>query len=114
MLIKDLARYIVHKCVDDGYPVTNLQLQKILYLLEAGGYSRTGARFETWAFGPCVPEIYYNYAYYGAMPISDKIGDAPEIDAVDKIAIDILIENTRTMLPWELNDAIRIREDMRA
>ena len=28
----DLSKYIVSKCVKDGHPVSNLQLQKILYL----------------------------------------------------------------------------------
>ena len=30
----DLSRYIVSKCISDGHPITNLQLQKILYFIQ--------------------------------------------------------------------------------
>ena len=30
----DLSKYIVSKCVKDGHPVSNLQLQKILYYIQ--------------------------------------------------------------------------------
>ena len=30
----DIARYIINKCIDLGRPVSNLQLQKILYYVQ--------------------------------------------------------------------------------
>lgn len=29
-----LARYIINKCAEDEHPITNLQLQKILYYVQ--------------------------------------------------------------------------------
>ena len=30
----DIAKYIIDKCIDDEMPISNLQLQKILYYLQ--------------------------------------------------------------------------------
>ena len=30
----DLAKYILQKCIDDSRPISNLQLQKILYYVQ--------------------------------------------------------------------------------
>ena len=30
----DLSKYIISKCVRDGHPISNLQLQKILYYIQ--------------------------------------------------------------------------------
>ena len=30
----DLSKYIVYKCITDGRPISNMQLQKILYYIQ--------------------------------------------------------------------------------
>lgn len=30
----DLSKYIVYKCITEGQPISNLQLQKILYYIQ--------------------------------------------------------------------------------
>ena len=54
-----LAKYIVQKCYQDGHPISNLQLQKILYFLQIMyGRSTEGKEllfqddFEAWPYGP--------------------------------------------------------------
>lgn len=35
-----LAQYVVTKCVHDGCPISNLQLQKILYFIQAAALKK--------------------------------------------------------------------------
>lgn len=61
----DLSKYIVSKCVTDGHPISNLQLQKILYYIQKDFLQRDEVAFsdniEAWQFGPVVPNVYYHY-----------------------------------------------------
>lgn len=61
-----LAKYIVTKCVRDCCPISNLQLQKILYFIQVDALKTTGEpaflnNIEAWQFGPVVPEVYYYF-----------------------------------------------------
>ena len=101
----DLSRYIVSKCISDGHPITNLQLQKILYFIQRD-YLEHGKKafydgIEAWKFGPVVPAVYYHYCGFGAMPISNSFKTAP-IDNRDKACIDPIIESKRVLKPWDL------------
>ena len=42
----DFAKYIVKKCIDDGHPISNLQLQKILYYIQKDFLRRGDIAFE--------------------------------------------------------------------
>ena len=59
----DLSKYIVSKCINDGYPISNLQFRKILYYIQKDFLSRDDLAFsdgiEAWQFGPVVPNVYY-------------------------------------------------------
>lgn len=52
----DLANYIVDKCIKDNVPITNLQLQRILYFVQKDFLKRGSPAFldeiEAWEFGP--------------------------------------------------------------
>ena len=65
----DLSKYIVAKCIEDGLPISNLQLQKILYYIQKDFLKRDEMAFpddiEAWQFGPVVPNVYYYYCGYG-------------------------------------------------
>lgn len=41
----DLSKYIVSKCVIDGHPISNLQLQKILYYIQKDFLQRDEVAF---------------------------------------------------------------------
>ena len=41
----DLSKYIVSKCVTDGHPISNLQLQKILYYIQKDFLQRDEVAF---------------------------------------------------------------------
>ena len=65
-----MAAYIINKQVDDGYPISNLKLQKILYFVQAEFLvSKDEPCFdeviEAWDFGPVVESVYKEYAVHG-------------------------------------------------
>ena len=101
----DLSKYIVTKCVDDGCPISNLQLQKILYSIQIA-YLKDGNAifpelFEAWQFGPVVPESYYYFCGSGGMPITRRF-DEVTIDQHDRSICDPIIERKRIIAPWKL------------
>lgn len=101
----ELSKYIVTKCINDGKPISNLQLQKILYYIQRvflkQGEPAFSDTIEAWQFGPVVPNVYYYYCGFGAMPISilEKAPDLPEKDTME---INEIVEDKRTPFPWDL------------
>ena len=74
--VLDICRYIINYSNKQGYDISNLKLQKLLYLVQA--YFLIGSdehepcfveEIEAWDFGPVVPEAYHEYKRYGNMDI---------------------------------------------
>lgn len=101
----ELSKYIVTKCIRDGHPISNLQLQKILYYVQKAYLDNNSRAFideiEAWQFGPVVPSAYYRFSGFGAMPITLSYLDA-SIDPVDQQIIDPIVEEKRSKDPWDL------------
>lgn len=101
----DLANYIVGKCIKDNVPITNLQLQRILYFVQKDFLKRGSPAFsdeiEAWEFGPVVPNVYFYFCGFGAMPISMSRDAVPNL-STDKNIIDNIVENKRSLTPWEI------------
>ena len=109
----DLAKYILQKCIDDSRPISNLQLQKILYYVQGEFLKEDRKAFddpiEAWMFGLVVPSVYERYCMNGAMPIlgvpdwlkteEDKI---PEISEEVKKIVDKVAEAKRALSPWDM------------
>ena len=103
---KDVADRIVKKCARDGNPVTNLKLQQLLYLAktQGGELLRFADDTEAYPFGPCVPDVYYAYGHWGAMPIEPH--DPTETDSLPekaKARLDAVLDAYAGMMPWELH-----------
>lgn len=101
----DLSTYIVSKCIKDHSPISNLQLQKILYYIQKEFLKNDDIAFsddiEAWQFGPVVPNVYYRFCGFGSMPItniSEKIDF--QFDEQDLKKIDSIVEEKRTLYPW--------------
>lgn len=107
----DLSKYIVVKCDNDRHPISNLQLQKFLYYIQKEflkkGYGNAFADdIEAWQFGPVVPNVYYYFCGFGAMPItlfnqtynSDCLTYTPEALTL----INEIVEKKRELDPWDL------------
>lgn len=101
-----LAKYIVNKCTMDRNPISNLQLQKILYYIqvhELKKYNKLAFSdaIEAWQFGPVVPEVYYHFCGFGAMPIIARYNVfLSEIDHRNEV--DKIVDEKRVLKPWDL------------
>lgn len=94
----EVAKYTINKCIELGRPISNLQLQKILYYIQ-GEYMKKNhgevlfnESIEAWQYGPVVPNVYYEYNIYSASRIRDKQEEIGIID-YDKLIIDEVITN---------------------
>ncbi|MFQ9149743.1 MAG: Panacea domain-containing protein [Eubacteriales bacterium] len=100
----ELSKYIVTKCANDKCPITNLQLQKILYYIQKDYLSRNELAFddlfEAWQFGPVIRQVYYYFCGNGAMPIISKYDTV--IDKSDRCHVDPIVEEKRKLDPWDL------------
>lgn len=101
----DLANYIVDKCIKDGTPITNLQLQRILYFVQKSflkrGFRAFSDDIEAWRCGPVMPNVYFYFCGFGAMPIFISRDTVPNL-STDKNIIDNIVENKRSLTPWEI------------
>lgn len=89
--VTDVARHI---CERGGWKVSNLALQKILYLChmmyagQSGGDRLVDSAFEAWDMGPVVPSLYRRVKAFGADAIGDVFWDAQPIQ--DKKVLDVV------------------------
>lgn len=98
-------------------PISNLQLQKILYYLQ-GNYMKEFSKkafsdlIECWEYGPVVQKSWKIFSYYGREPIKNlgnnlKISDKEReliISVLRKyLSINVweLVEKTHQELPWK-------------
>lgn len=107
------ARYVLALCADEGTPVNNWRLQRILYALQ-GAFYRAFQRpcfsdaFEAWACGPVVPAVYYAYCAAGASPIARPAEDASACFAGDeKKTADEVIRQKGALHPWYLERDVK-------
>ena len=100
----NIAKYIIDKCTKDRDPISNLQLQKILYYIQREFLQQGAMAFsediEAWQFGPVVPEVYKQYCGFGALPI--RMRYVVTIQSSDKNIINPIIEMKRILNPWDM------------
>ncbi|MCD7957025.1 MAG: DUF4065 domain-containing protein [Lachnospiraceae bacterium] len=101
----DLSKYIICKCIKDNHPISNLQLQKILYYIQKEFLKHDSCAFsdeiEAWQFGPVVPVVYYYYCGFGSMTITSSYDDYV-IQPGDSIIVNQIVEEKRKLDPWTL------------
>lgn len=100
----EVAKYIVTKCCIENCPVTNLQIQKILYYIQRDFLKNGAVAFdddiEAWQFGPVVPEVYYYFCGNGSMRILTVYNN--NLNAAFTNKIDHIIVEKRELRPWDL------------
>jgi len=78
-----------------GWSLSNLELQKILYLAHMFHLGRTGeplvyGNFEAWDYGPVHPTLYHHAKMFGSSPVENifhsvpAIPDGPEAEILDE------------------------------
>lgn len=102
----DIAKYAVNRRYKLNKPISNLQLQKILYFLQLLFACDTNSllfsdQFEAWPYGPVIRDVYIEFSDCGGFPIrqsfSIDIGEEGLRSFLDA-GIDLLAEKS----PWEL------------
>jgi uncharacterized phage-associated protein len=115
-----VARYIIWWCNNNGYSISNLKLQKILYFVQAQFLVARGMpcfceEIQAWEYGPVVPEVYREYKAYGGgnipaferseRPMVIRAEDIPLIDDIISECVNYsassLVELTHNQSPWQ-------------
>jgi len=100
-------------CERGDWKVTNLQLQKILYLAQMvymgqnDGRRLADASFEAWDYGPVEPSVYRKVRMFGAGAIQDVFHEArPFKDTDDRKAL--LVQICDDLLPRKAGELVEI------
>ena len=80
MDVRNLANNLLNRSFEQKIPITNMKLLKLLYFvykkyLQDFSKSLFADRFETWDYGPVMPNIYQEFKKYGSSPIQDYFLD---------------------------------------
>lgn len=102
-----IADYIVARCINNGTPISNLQLNKILFFIQKCflNINKDGLfvdDFEAWQFGPVVPSVYYRYCGFGGASILLRPREVVELKPLESYYIDPIIDEKSKKNPWEL------------
>jgi uncharacterized phage-associated protein len=96
-------------CERKDWRVSNLELQKILYIaqmIHLGLYKRPliNERFEAWDYGPVVPEVYRQAKGFGSEPVRNVFHWVNPVSGIstEVSAINTAIELTKGMTPGQL------------
>lgn len=103
----EVAKYIVNLCLKHGRPVSNLRLQKIMYLANVYYIMKQNKPlieddFEAWKIGPIIPEVYWEYSIYANAPIIPFYKEDADIDSEKIKVVENLIINLSATEPWRL------------
>lgn len=82
--VQDVAEYVITYSEAKDYGISNLKLQKILYLIQAYSLIHTkkpcfSEDIEAWDFGPVIPEVYRKYKQFGSTDIQIRYRSLEEM-----------------------------------
>lgn len=97
-------------CETSGWKLSNLELQKILYLSHMIWLGRHEGKiplikeyFEAWDYGPVVPTLYHAAKVFGSSPVRNVFhGARDELSAEHKAGLDEAIRGTEGLRPGQL------------
>lgn len=104
----EVAKYIINKCIELNRPISNLQLQKILYYVQGeymkcnDGQPLFNNEIMAWQYGPVVPEVYYEYNKYCSNAIIFKECGEANFNVEDQSVVDSVISEKSKLNAWSL------------
>ena len=115
---KSVANYIIAYALKIGHPISNLQLQKILYYIQVHFLKNTGVPFfkddiEAWLIGPVIPNVYYQYAVFGPAPITIFNETDMDLDSKEQKELNQMLEMLSPKKQWNYmddNNQIRLQD----
>lgn len=101
------SKYI---CEKSGWRVSNLPLQKLLYLSQVeysgkfAGDRLVDTVFEAWDYGPVSPDLYHKVKMFGSEPVRDVFYDALRLreDSPRKQVLDDVCDAYLSIRPGKL------------
>lgn len=119
-----VANYIVTYAQANDSPISNLKLQKVLYLVQAAFLVEQqtelmSVTFSWWQYGPTVKDVYYNFRDRGALPITEPaqvLDDqdftyyTPELTNVPESVLKVLDNYLDIVLCYKTAYLIRLTE----
>lgn len=105
---RTISKYIINRCTLDNKPVSDLQLQKILYYIQVNFYRQFNApaflnRIVAKKYGPVVSDVYDEYRLFGAMPITLLYSGVEDVfNEEEKKIVDWVTDACREKNPWDL------------
>lgn len=102
--VNSAAEYI---CDKSGWTITQLSLQKILYLAHMVHLGRHNSplvqgKFEAWDYGPVHPSLYQKVKAFGAKPIPQVFWSSEAISGTVKEVLEDACENLLHLSPGQL------------
>ena len=87
-----IANYFVKKAKEDEVSITNMKLQKLVYIshgfhLAFFDEPLVVEKVQAWDYGPVIPEIYHGFKEYGSGPIEGYCSQWFRPDIVDDNSI---------------------------
>lgn len=111
--VMKIAEYVINKCTSDGYPISNMQLQNILYYIQESFLKNGTVAFpeeiEAWQFGPVVRQVYNRYCGFGALKICMNYNATENIRHSE--IIDRIVEEKRILFPWDVAEDIQASDN---
>lgn len=104
-----IAYAFVKKGIEDGAPVTQMKLQKMVYFaqgihLAVHGVPLIDDIIQAWKYGPVIPSIYQAYKSYGSSKITDTYRIMGKYNDVELLYLDNITKNTIDYTWSELKD----------
>lgn len=84
-----------------GWSLSNLEIQKLLYLAHMFHLGRTGGQplvtghFEAWDYGPVHPVVYQHVKVFGANPVGNVFHSVPDVH--DGLEVELLDDAVRKL-----------------
>jgi uncharacterized phage-associated protein len=105
--LDSVCKYI---CERGGWRLSNLQLQKILYMAQMyfmglnEGARLVDTRFEAWNYGPVSPTLYHKVKAFGSDPIKDVFFEARNFSKDDerRLVLNEVCDDLLSKRPGEL------------
>lgn len=100
-------------CERGGWGVTNLQLQKMLYMTQMGymglhsGARLADAEFEAWDYGPVEPNLYRKVRMFGSSPVQNVFFQARPFKPDDE-RLEFIVNATDRLLKLRPGDLVDI------
>ncbi|MEA5425834.1 MULTISPECIES: Panacea domain-containing protein [Arcicella] len=113
-----IASKFVNRAIDNGKPVTQMKLQKMLYIahglhLVYSGKPLINENIEAWKYGPVIPQVYNYYKNWGNQPIVEPTLIGALSNQAIVLKLDVLCDSAEQAidLTWNITkdvDAVQL------